>query len=149
MARRPNSSSSDAATGETIDRVGIGGETDDDARMVTHEVGESRAEPFRREARRAVQPQGPLARRRREIVAGRLHNPERPTEAFGLFALSGKATAFLAPALITVFTAMTGSAQQGYIPVIILFLLGLILLRWVNKDGDREEWSGSQQLSPS
>jgi UMF1 family MFS transporter len=25
-------------------------------------------------------------------------NPDRPTEAFGLFALAGKATAFLAPA---------------------------------------------------
>lgn len=72
-------------------------------------------------------------------------HPERPAEAFGLFALSGKATAFLAPALITIFTAATGSAQLGYIPVIFLFLLGLMLLRWVNKDGDRAEWSRLQQ----
>ena len=72
-------------------------------------------------------------------------DPERPTEAFGLFALSGKATAFLAPGLIALFTWATGSAQLGYLPLIFLFLLGLILLRWVNKDGDRAEWSGSQQ----
>lgn len=72
-------------------------------------------------------------------------DPDRPTEAFGLFALSGKATAFLAPALITAATALTGSAAQGFIPLIFLFLIGLILLRWVNKDGDREEWSVSQQ----
>ena len=31
-------------------------------------------------------------------------NPDRPTEAFGLFALAGKATAFLAPLLIGLFT---------------------------------------------
>ncbi|MCA1777439.1 MAG: MFS transporter [Loktanella sp.] len=64
-------------------------------------------------------------------------NPDRPTEAFGLFALSGKATAFLAPVLIGVFTTLTGSVQLGFLPVIILFLLGLLLLVWVNKDGDR------------
>ena len=70
-------------------------------------------------------------------------HPERPAEAFGLFALTGKATAFLAPALITVFTIMTGNVQLGFLPVIFLFLIGLLLLRWVNKDGDRAEWSAS------
>jgi len=70
--------------------------------------------------------------------------PDRPTEAFGLFALSGKATAFIGPLLVVAVTEMTGSAQLGYIPVIILFIVGLILLRWVNKDGDRAEWSASQ-----
>jgi len=68
-------------------------------------------------------------------------HPERPAEAFGLFALTGKATAFLAPALITLFTVISGNTQIGFIPVIILFLIGLIMLRWVNKDGDRAEWS--------
>ena len=74
-------------------------------------------------------------------------HPDRPTETFGLFALSGKATAFLAPLLISVFTAATGNVQLGYLPLIFLFLLGLILLVWVNKDGDRDEWVASQQLS--
>lgn len=71
-------------------------------------------------------------------------HPDRPTEAFGLFALSGKATAFVAPALITLFTYMTGNNQLGFVPVIFLFLIGLILLRWVNKDGDRAEWAALQ-----
>ena len=71
-------------------------------------------------------------------------HPDRPTEAFGLFALSGKATAFLAPFLIGVFTIWTGSVQLGFLPVIFLFLLGLFLLRWVNKDGDRAEWVASE-----
>lgn len=70
-------------------------------------------------------------------------HPDRPAEAFGLFALSGKATAFLAPASISLFTYMTGNVQLGFLPVIILFLMGLLLLRWVNKDGDRAEWSAS------
>ncbi|MBS1302359.1 MFS transporter [Loktanella sp. SALINAS62] len=64
-------------------------------------------------------------------------DPDRPAEAFGLFALTGKATAFLAPASIALFTYMTGNVQLGFLPVIFLFLLGLLLLRWVNKDGDR------------
>lgn len=64
-------------------------------------------------------------------------NPDRPTEAFGLFALSGKATAFLAPALIGVFTLWTQSPRLGISPVILLFLAGLVLLIWVNKNGDR------------
>ena len=70
-------------------------------------------------------------------------NPDRPTEAFGLFALSGKATAFIAPLSIGIFTALTGSVQLGFLPVIALFLIGLVMLRWVNKDGDRAVWSAS------
>jgi len=64
-------------------------------------------------------------------------NPERPTEAFGLFALSGKATAFLAPALIALTTYLTGSARLGFLPVIVLFVIGLLLLKFVKSEGDR------------
>jgi len=70
-------------------------------------------------------------------------HPDRPAEAFGLFALSGKATAFLAPAGITLFTWLTGSAQLGFLPVIFLFLLGLALLWWVKPEGDADEWAVS------
>ncbi|MWB76517.1 MFS transporter [Pseudooceanicola sp. 216_PA32_1] len=62
-------------------------------------------------------------------------NPERMTEAFGLYALAGKATSFLAPTLIGVATAISGSQQLGVSPLILLFLLGLILLRWVDPEG--------------
>lgn len=72
-------------------------------------------------------------------------NPERPTEAFGLYALSGKATAFLAPALIGAVTYITSSARLGLSPVILLFIIALILLRWVQPEGDRAEWDGSSQ----
>jgi UMF1 family MFS transporter len=68
-------------------------------------------------------------------------NPDRPTEAFGLFALSGKATAFMAPALISLVTYMSGSARIGFAPVIFLFLIGLVLLLWVHPRGDSDQWS--------
>ncbi len=57
---------------------------------------------------------------------------DKMTEAFGLYALAGKATAFLAPLLIAVVTGMTGNQQLGITPVILLFTSGLILLNWVN-----------------
>lgn len=63
-------------------------------------------------------------------------NPERMTEAFGLYALSGKATSFLAPALIAVTSDLTGSQRLGITPVVGLFILGLILLAWVKPNGD-------------
>lgn len=68
-------------------------------------------------------------------------HPDRPAEAFGLFALSGKATAFVAPAGITLVTWWTGNTQLGFLPVIFLFLLGLVLLWWVNPEGDSDEWA--------
>ena len=74
-------------------------------------------------------------------------HPERPAEAFGLFALTGRATAFLAPMLIGLFTWWTGSVQLGFLPVIGLFLIGLFLLRFVDPNGDRAEWSAYLPLS--
>jgi UMF1 family MFS transporter len=64
-------------------------------------------------------------------------NPDRPTEAFGLFALAGKATAFLAPLLIGLFTYWLNDARLGFTPVVGLFILGMLLLRWVNPNGDQ------------
>ncbi len=63
-------------------------------------------------------------------------DPERMTEAFGLYALSGKATSFLAPALIAIASDITGSQRLGVTPVVGLFILGLVLLAWVKRDGD-------------
>ena len=59
----------------------------------------------------------------------------RMTEAFGLYALAGKATSFIAPFLIGVTTLATGSQQAGVTPLIGLFLIGLVLLCWVRPDG--------------
>jgi UMF1 family MFS transporter len=66
-------------------------------------------------------------------------DPDSPTESFGLYGLSGRATAFVAPALIGVMTIATGSARLGVSPIVGLFILGLILLRWVQAEGDQEQ----------
>jgi UMF1 family MFS transporter len=66
-------------------------------------------------------------------------DPASPTESFGLYGLSGRATAFVAPALIGVMTIATGSARLGVSPIVGLFILGLILLRWVQAEGDQEQ----------
>ncbi|SHK35065.1 MFS transporter, UMF1 family [Shimia gijangensis] len=72
-------------------------------------------------------------------------DPEAPTESFGLYGLSGRATAFIAPMLIGAVTAWSGSTRIGVSPLIGLFLLGLILLRWVNPQGDQGEWADPSQ----
>lgn len=64
--------------------------------------------------------------------------PERATEAFGLFALSGKATAFIAPFAIAIASDVSGSQRIGVAPLIGLFLVGLILLLWVKPNGDQQ-----------
>ncbi|WP_157016494.1 MFS transporter [Mesorhizobium xinjiangense] len=63
---------------------------------------------------------------------------EKVTEAFGLYALSGKATTFIGPLAIALATAFFGQevfglssqdAQRlGVTPIIVLFMVGLVLL---------------------
>ena len=62
--------------------------------------------------------------------------PDRATEAFGLFALSGKVASFMSPALIALATMATGSQRLGIAPLIGLFLIGLILLSFVKTRGE-------------
>ncbi len=59
-------------------------------------------------------------------------NKERMTEAFGLYALSGRATAFLAPGLVALVTDLTQSQRLGILPIIGLFMIGLVMLVWVD-----------------
>lgn len=67
----------------------------------------------------------------------RLAAADRMTQGFGLYALAGKATAFIAPISVALATDLTGSQQMGITPLLVLFILGLILLIWVRADGDR------------
>ena len=64
-------------------------------------------------------------------------DPQAPTESFGLYGLSGRATSFVAPFLIGLVTTLTGSARLGVSPLIGLFLLGLVLLVWVKPGGEK------------
>lgn len=64
--------------------------------------------------------------------------PDRATEAFGLYALSGKATSFIAPLAIGIASGLSGSQRIGISPLILLFLLGLVLLIWVKPHGEQK-----------
>jgi UMF1 family MFS transporter len=65
-------------------------------------------------------------------------DPARITEGFGLYALTGKATSFIAPWSVSFATDLTGSQAWGITPLILLFGLGLVLLIRVKANGDRE-----------
>jgi len=54
--------------------------------------------------------------------------PEKMTEAFGLYALSGRATSFIAPIAIAATTTLFASQRIGVTPVIVLFIISLVLL---------------------
>tara|TARA_R110002124_G_scaffold67414_2_gene183031 strand:+ start:1874 stop:3211 length:1338 start_codon:yes stop_codon:yes gene_type:complete len=58
------------------------------------------------------------------------------TEGFGLYALAGKATAFIAPLSIGFVTYLSGSQQIGILPIVGLFIIGLVLLIWVKPEGE-------------
>jgi len=75
-------------------------------------------------------------------------NPERMTEAFGLYALSGKALSFMAPGMIALATTLSGSQRLGVSPLILLFAVGLVLLLWVRPDGEPEAtWNAENATS--
>ena len=59
------------------------------------------------------------------------------TEAFGLYALSGKASSFLAPALVAIVTDISGDQRIGIMPLVGLFVIGLLLLPMVKERGSQ------------
>jgi UMF1 family MFS transporter len=84
---------------------------------------------------------GALQAASRTLLVHQAEGRVAPTQAFGLFALSGRATAFVGPALIAAVTALSGSQRLGVSPVILLFLLSLGLLYWVKTDNEQPETS--------
>jgi len=75
---------------------------------------------------------GPNQSASRSLMA-RFVPAEKENEFFGFFAFSGKATAFLGPTLLGVFTQISGSQRVGISVVLVLFALGLVLLSKVNE----------------
>jgi MFS transporter, UMF1 family len=75
---------------------------------------------------------GPLQAAARTLLV-RLAPPDRITQYFGLFALSGKVTSFLGPFLVGVVTAATLSQKAGMAVLIGFFLTGFALLVCVRK----------------
>ncbi len=74
---------------------------------------------------------GPIQAASRSFMA-RLAPKDRETEMFGLFAFSGKATAFLGPLLVSTVTLQFGSQRLGMTTILCLFLAGLVVLLFVD-----------------
>ena len=70
---------------------------------------------------------GPMQAASRTLI-GRLAPHQMSGEFFGLFALSGRATAWMAPAAIGTVTLITGSTRLGMACVLFFLVLGFILL---------------------
>ncbi len=73
---------------------------------------------------------GPAQAASRSLMA-RLTEPEHRAAYFGLYALSGKATAFLGPALVATVTAAADSQRAGIATIIAFFVVGLALMAFV------------------
>ncbi len=70
---------------------------------------------------------GPLQAASRTLLI-RLAPPDRITQHFGLFALSGKVTSFMAPLVVSIVTAVTMSQKAGMAVLVVFFAAGLLLL---------------------
>ncbi len=69
---------------------------------------------------------GPTQAASRSMMA-HLSPIELRTELFGFFALSGKATNFVGPAILAWVTSIAGSQRAGMATIIVFFLIGLLL----------------------
>ncbi len=71
---------------------------------------------------------GPVQASSRAYMA-RSVSEEEAGRYFGLYALSGRATSFLAPFLVATVTAFTDSARAGMAVIILFFVVGWLILR--------------------
>ncbi len=70
---------------------------------------------------------GPIQAASRSMMA-RLAPPEKMSKMFGLYALSGKATAFIGPWCVALLTLQFDSQRIGMTSIIVLLVIGTILL---------------------
>ena len=59
---------------------------------------------------------------------------EMMTEFFGLYSLAGKATTFVAPLLIGIVTAWSGSQRIGLMVAMPLIAVGILMLAFVREE---------------
>ncbi len=86
---------------------------------------------------------GPAQSASRSLMA-HLAPPQLSAEFFGLYALSGKATAFVGPAVFGAVTAATGSQRWGMATIIVFLAVGAALLLLVRSA--RAETAGGGQV---
>lgn len=69
----------------------------------------------------------PIQAASRTLLA-RLAPPDKVTQFFGLFAFSGKATAFLAPLVVGLVIAATGDQRIGMATITVFLVIGMVLM---------------------
>jgi UMF1 family MFS transporter len=76
---------------------------------------------------------GPLQSASRSFL-GRLAPREHITEFYGIFAFSGKVSAFAAPVTVSVITNTTGSLRLGMATILIYLVIGLVIMSQVRTE---------------
>ncbi len=76
---------------------------------------------------------GPVQSSSRAYLA-RLATPGREGELFGLYATTGRAASFLAPALFGVAVTVTGSTRFGILGIVVVLVAGLVLMAFVKRE---------------
>ncbi|MEQ8357533.1 MAG: MFS transporter [Kiloniellaceae bacterium] len=87
---------------------------------------------------------GPAQTASRSFMA-RIAPPDLRAEFFGLYALSGKATAFLGPALVGWVTVWADSQRLGMATILVFFLAGFALMLRLQDPQRRPAGSAAQQ----
>ncbi len=64
---------------------------------------------------------------------GKIIPKEKSSEFFGFFNIFGKIAAILGPSLVGIISLVTGSSKWGILGLIVLFITGAILLRYVEE----------------
>ena len=67
-------------------------------------------------------------------LMARISPPEMATQFFGLFALSGTVTAFLAPLMVATTTSFFESQRAGFASLASLMVLGALVLMRVREE---------------
>ena len=71
---------------------------------------------------------GPVQSASRSLMVRLIAEKNMSAEMFGLYALSGKITAFIGPWLLGLLTLISGSQRVGMVTVLLFFVIGALLL---------------------
>jgi UMF1 family MFS transporter len=81
---------------------------------------------------------GPTQAASRSMMA-RMAPPDMRTEMFGLYALTGKITAYIGPFVLGTVTYWTGSQRLGIATILAFFVIGMVLLLPVREPSETAE----------
>jgi MFS transporter, UMF1 family len=70
-------------------------------------------------------------------MLARIAPPEKMTEFFGIYALSGNSITWLATGAVSLFTWLFASQQAGMLSILLFLIPGFILMLWVTNERDK------------